>query len=152
MFSYEAAIFGGLLYSLVLTAHTNAFDVTDKRVEHITLTDKDIVSKEQLDLKLKNGKRDYKFIGDLEIGDRHADETVFRRSVEISNPTDEVYNTAITLNVERGTIHYLSVSNERNSYAVACDEPYSLGTSRTSFNVRVPPNTQSQLWLLVAAH
>jgi hypothetical protein len=38
----------------------------------------------------------------MEIGDRRGDETIFRRSVEISNPTDDVYNTAITLNVERG--------------------------------------------------
>ena len=52
----------------------------------------------------------------------------------------------------KGTIHYVSVLNEPNSYAVACEEPYSLGTSRTSFNVRVLPNSNSVLSLLVAAH
>ena len=31
-----------------------------------------------------------------------ADETVFRRTMEISNPTDQVYNSAVNLNVERG--------------------------------------------------
>jgi hypothetical protein len=54
MFGYKAAIFGGLLCSLILTIGTNAFDVTNKRVEHVTLTDKDIVPKEQLVITLRS--------------------------------------------------------------------------------------------------
>ncbi|XP_001608032.1 uncharacterized protein LOC100123179 [Nasonia vitripennis] len=151
MASYVVKILPALIY-LAAVLNAQAFDVTEKRVEHIDLTEKDIVKKDEMDFKLRDNKRESRFIGDLVIGERLADETIFRRSVEISNPTDQVYNSAIMLSVERGTIHYVSVNNEKNSYAVACDEPYSLGTSRTSFNVRVPPNTKSQLWLLVAAH
>ncbi|OXU22886.1 hypothetical protein TSAR_000113 [Trichomalopsis sarcophagae] len=160
MTSYVVKILPALI-CLAAVLNAQAFDVTEKRVEHIDLTEKDIVKKDEMllitkkffkDFKLRDNKRESRFIGDLVIGERLADETIFRRSVEISNPTDQVYNSAIMLSVERGTIHYVSVNNEKNSYAVACDEPYSLGTSRTSFNVRVPPNTKSQLWLLVAAH
>ncbi|XP_014208843.1 uncharacterized protein LOC106639650 [Copidosoma floridanum] len=141
-----------LVCSVTLATYAAASGVTKNNRETIYLTDKDIVPKDELGPLLKEAKKEYRFIGDLVIGERHADETIFRRSIEAANPTDQVYSSAVTINVERGTIHYLSVTNEKNSYVVVCDEPYSLGTSRTSFNLRVPPNTKSQLWLLVAAH
>ncbi|KAL7286885.1 uncharacterized protein LOC106650898 [Trichogramma pretiosum] len=136
---------------VLLTGLVEAFDVTKTKTENIFLTEEDVVKDEPAG-SLRANVREYRFIGDLVIGDRLADETVFRRSVDIANPTNQVYSTTISLNVERGKIHFLSATNERNSYAVGCDEPYSLGHSKISFNVRVPPSSKSQLWLLVAAH
>lgn len=49
-----------------------------------------------------------------------------------------------------GNIHYVSVTNDPGSVAVACDDPYTLGSSRSNINIRVPPNTKSYLTLLVA--
>lgn len=198
MLHYTVAIFGALCLSLaVLTA--DAFDVTETRVESIVLTDKDIVSKEQVvssilclsilysneslnfekyfdnssckftrslgylwvsnwkwkvprfifiqnfnsfivfqwllhfyclfilflylhfrkkfhlkDTKLRDNKRELRFIGDLTIGDRHADETIFRRTMEISNPTDQVYSSAVMLNVERGKTEWNSLQFSSN--------------------------------------
>ncbi|KAJ8674657.1 hypothetical protein QAD02_010443 [Eretmocerus hayati] len=138
--------------STILILGVGAFDVTRTKVEEIQLTSKDIIAADELDVKTRDNARQYRFIGDLKIGERHSDETVFRRTVDVSNPTDDVYSSAIMLSVERGTIHYVSITNERNSYAVACDDLYSLGSSRTSIKVRVPPNSKSTLLLIVAAH
>ena len=46
MFYYTTAILGAVLCSALLQAA--AFDVTEKRVEHVDLTEKDIVAKEDL--------------------------------------------------------------------------------------------------------
>lgn len=42
------------------------------------------------------------FIGNLEIGKRYADETVFRRVIEFNNPTSSVQSTTLTLTVTNG--------------------------------------------------
>ncbi|XP_033226075.1 uncharacterized protein LOC117178748 [Belonocnema kinseyi] len=123
-----------------------------KGLIHVDLTDKDVVPLSEMPRVAGLDEREGGFIGDLIIGQRRADETVFRRTVQVSNPTKQVYSTAISLNVNNGIIHHLSVFNERGSYGVVCDEPYTLGKSRSSFNVRVPPNTESSLSLIVAAH
>lgn len=130
-----------------------AAEETEKRgLIHVDLTDKDIVSSSELSRVAGSDERETGFIGDLIIGLRRSDETIFRRTVQVSNPTKRVYRTTISLNVNNGIIHHLSVFNERGSYAVVCDEPYTLGNTRSSFNVRVPPNTESTLTLIVAAH
>ncbi|XP_015108993.1 uncharacterized protein LOC107035881 [Diachasma alloeum] len=96
--------------------------------------------------------RAMRFIGDLTIGERQHSETVFSRTIQVSNPTPEVYRTAISVSVDNGIIHYLSVINDPGSYAVACDEPYSLGGSRSGFNLRVTPRSENTLTLIIAAH
>lgn len=42
------------------------------------------------------------FIGDLKIGEHKSQETVFRRTIDVSNPTDDVYRTSMTLSVNNG--------------------------------------------------
>lgn len=42
------------------------------------------------------------FIGNLEIGTRYPDETVFRRYVEFNNPTNAVASSTMTLTVTNG--------------------------------------------------
>ncbi|XP_063990227.1 uncharacterized protein LOC135169296 isoform X1 [Diachasmimorpha longicaudata] len=96
--------------------------------------------------------RAMRFIGDLTIGERQPSETVFSRTIEVSNPTPEVYRTSISVSVDNGIIHYLSVINDPGSYAVACDERYSLGGSRSRFDLRVTPRSENTLTLIIAAH
>ncbi|XP_011309129.1 uncharacterized protein [Fopius arisanus] len=111
----------------------------------------DTITAKDLAKRLDDGKA-MRFIGDLTIGERQPSETVFTRTIQVSNPTPEVYRTAISVSVDNGIIHYMSVLNEPGSYAVACDEPYSLGGSRTGFNVRVTPRSETVLTLIIAAH
>ena len=49
-----------------------------------------------------SSERDAGFIGDLIIGQQRADETVFRRNIQVSNPTKRIYSTRITFNVNNG--------------------------------------------------
>jgi len=42
------------------------------------------------------------FIGNLEIGTRYADESVFHRVIEFNNPTSRVQSASITLSVRNG--------------------------------------------------
>lgn len=42
------------------------------------------------------------FIGNIEIGRRYADETVFRRVIVFNNPTDRVQSTTLTMSVTNG--------------------------------------------------
>ncbi|XP_063990228.1 uncharacterized protein LOC135169296 isoform X2 [Diachasmimorpha longicaudata] len=44
--------------------------------------------------------RAMRFIGDLTIGERQPSETVFSRTIEVSNPTPEVYRTSISVSVD----------------------------------------------------
>ncbi|XP_015439654.1 PREDICTED: uncharacterized protein LOC107194523 [Dufourea novaeangliae] len=92
------------------------------------------------------------FIGDLFVGQRYADEIVFRRVVEFDNPTNTVQTTSLNLSITNGVIHYVSARNNPGSYAVACNDPSSLGSSQSSIHLRVPPNSKSMLTLTIAAH
>ena len=56
-------------------------------------------------MKVLDEDREVRFIGDLVIGKHRADETVFRRTVDVSNPTGGVYSTEITLSVTNGKRH-----------------------------------------------
>ncbi|XP_024938316.1 uncharacterized protein LOC107265070 isoform X1 [Cephus cinctus] len=102
--------------------------------------------------RLTEADAETRFIGDLVIGQRQQEETLFWRSLEIDNPTNDVYGQEIALAVTNGVIHYISVINDRGSYAVACDRPYALGSSRSSFNIRVTPNSHSYVTVVVGAH
>lgn len=42
------------------------------------------------------------FIGNLEIGRRYPDETIFRRVIEFNNPTNTVQSSTLTLTVSNG--------------------------------------------------
>lgn len=42
------------------------------------------------------------FIGNLEIGRRYSDETIFRRVIEFNNPTNTVQSSTLTLTVTNG--------------------------------------------------
>lgn len=44
------------------------------------------------------------FIGDLVLGKRYADETIFRRVIELENPTDTVQSTTLNMSVSDGKI------------------------------------------------
>lgn len=46
----------------------------------------------------------------------------------------------------------MNVQNEAGSYAVACDEQKTLGSSASRFNLRVIPKSKSTLTLVIAAH
>ncbi|XP_012276264.1 uncharacterized protein LOC105697484 [Orussus abietinus] len=140
-----------LVLAIVLRDFTCAEAERKVNFRNVEFTETDVAPENEL-TKLAKYNRGEAFIGDLVIGNRRADETVFWRTVEISNPTDEVYSTVITASVNHGVIHYLSAVNNQGSYAVACDEPYTLGTSKSSFKVRVVPNSKSTLSLVIAAH
>lgn len=51
-----------------------------------------------------------------------------------------------------GAIHYISARNVQGSQAVVCGNPNALGGSKTSINLRVPPNSLATLNMVVAAH
>lgn len=50
------------------------------------------------------------FIGNLEIGRRYPEETVFRRVIEFNNPTNTVQSSTLTLTVNNGK----EIFNNRN--------------------------------------
>ncbi|XP_043270752.1 uncharacterized protein [Venturia canescens] len=138
-------------FALVFSSQRD-YDVRKLGDENLLFTQDDALPQHEL-TRLIEEKRETRFIGDLVVGERRADETIFRRTVEVSNPTEDVYSTAINLSVTNGgIIHYMSMLNEKGSYAVACDEPYSLGKSQSNFYIRVLPNSKSTLTMVVAAH
>ncbi|XP_072758418.1 uncharacterized protein [Anoplolepis gracilipes] len=92
------------------------------------------------------------FIGNLEIGRRYPDETIFRRVIEFNNPTNVIQSSTLMLTVNNGVLHYVSVVNDNGSYAVVCDEPNTLGSSRGNINIRASPNTKSYLTVIAAVH
>ncbi|XP_076172814.1 uncharacterized protein LOC143149382 [Ptiloglossa arizonensis] len=92
------------------------------------------------------------FIGDIYLGQRYADETIFRRVVEFENPTDVVQGTTLNLSIANGIIHFVSMRNNPGSYAVVCDDATSLGTSKTNIKLRVNPQSSASLILTIAAH
>jgi len=51
-----------------------------------------------------------------------------------------------------GYIHYVKVMNDNGNYAVICDEPTTLGSSKGTINIRVIPYTKSYLTVIAAAH
>lgn len=56
------------------------------------------------------------FIGDLEIGQRYSDETVFRRVIVFDNPTNTVERTTLALSVTNGKIN---LNNYRFMYIIS---------------------------------
>ncbi|XP_046411954.1 uncharacterized protein LOC124175595 [Neodiprion fabricii] len=92
------------------------------------------------------------FPGDLIVGYRLADEVLYRRVIEIRNPTNELKTGIITFSVPRGQFHYVSAINRAGSVGVMCEEPYTIGNSETGFRVRSQPNTQVVLDCTFAAH
>ncbi|XP_066594678.1 uncharacterized protein [Prorops nasuta] len=134
----------GLLFSGCL-----ALDLSIAKEQVLDLTESDIVPKAQTRIysEERNG-----FIGDLVIGQRHADETVFSRVMEVVNPTNFVQSSSVALNVKNGLIHYIRAINGPGSAVVVCDGPYSLGSSSSQLRLRLSPNSRAVLNLLVAAH
>ncbi|KYM78372.1 PREDICTED: uncharacterized protein LOC105621509 [Atta cephalotes] len=129
-----------------------AVDLSQTKNVQIDFTEKDIVPKTALKNLLPETYAATGFIGNIEIGRRYADETVFRRVIVFNNPTDRVQSTTLTLSVTNGILHYTSVVNDNGSYAVACDEPTTLGSSKGKINIRGAPNTRSSITIIAAAH
>ncbi|XP_076672476.1 uncharacterized protein LOC143371330 [Andrena cerasifolii] len=140
-----------LFTALALLQAASAVDVSKQKNVRLEFTDKDGVSKTRLQGAFPE-ERGPGFIGDLTIGQRYADETVFRRVVEFNNPTNAVQTTTLALSVSNGVIHQISAKNVQGSYAVVCEDSNSLGTSRSTLNLRVSPNSTSSLILTIASH
>ncbi|XP_031834363.2 uncharacterized protein LOC116427766 [Nomia melanderi] len=138
-----------LFAALALLQAASAIDVSKYKNVRLDFGDNDIVPKTKL---LGAGEeRVPAFIGDLTLGQRYADETVFQRIVEFENPTNTVQSTTFNLSVSSGVIHYVSAKNSQGSYSVICG-PSNLGTPQTSINVRVPPTSTTVIRMTIAAH
>ncbi|KAG7213097.1 hypothetical protein KM043_002422 [Ampulex compressa] len=140
-----------LLVALALLQAASAIDVSKNKNIEVAFSGNDNVPKTDFKSILPDD-RGTGFIGDLTIGRRYADESVFRRVVEFNNPTNMVQRTTLALTVNSGVVHYISAQNDPGSYAVVCDESSSLGSSRSNVNLRVAPNSKSTLTLVIAAH
>ncbi|XP_076378989.1 uncharacterized protein LOC117225728 [Megalopta genalis] len=136
-----------LFAALALLRAASAVDVSQYKSIRVEFGDNDGIQ-----TKLVADERGTGFIGDLTVGQRYADETVFRRVIEFENPTNVIQSTTLNLSVSNGAIHYVSARNNPGSYAVVCDNPSSLGTSMGSINLRVPPTSKSVLSLTIASH
>ncbi|XP_078034653.1 uncharacterized protein LOC144468801 [Augochlora pura] len=136
-----------LFATLALLQAASAIDISQYKNVRVEFGDND-----NIQTKLAADERGTGFIGDLTVGQRYADETVFRRVIEFENPTNVIQSTTLNLSVSNGVIHYVSVRNNPGSYAVVCDNPSSLGKSMGSINLRVPPTSKSVLSLTIASH
>ncbi|XP_012216305.1 uncharacterized protein [Linepithema humile] len=136
---------------LVLLQMVSAIDLSTTKNVEIAFADTDTVPKTALKNLLPNSYA-AGFIGNLEIGRRYPDETIFRRVIEFDNPTNTVQSSTLTLTVTNGIIHYVSVVNESGSYAVVCDEVNTLGSSRGNINIRAAAKTKSYLTVITAVH
>ncbi|XP_019882595.1 uncharacterized protein LOC105249593 [Camponotus floridanus] len=130
---------------------STSVDLSKTKNVLIELADEDIVPKTALK-SLVPETYVAGFIGNLEIGRRYPDETIFRRVIEFNNPTTTVQSNTLTLTVTNGILHYISVINDSGSYAVVCDEPNTLGSSRGNINIRASPKTKSYLTVVTAVH
>ncbi|KAH0948581.1 hypothetical protein HN011_001700 [Eciton burchellii] len=140
-----------LLAILALLLPARAIDLSKSKNIQLEFADTDVVPKTALK-GLTSDVYGNGFIGNLELGRRYSDETVFRRVVEFHNPSNAVASNTLTMSVNNGIIHYISVVNDNGSYAVVCGEPNSLGSSRSNINIRTFSNTKSYLTITVAAH
>nr|ADX36407.1 hypothetical protein [Brachymyrmex patagonicus]ADX36412.1 transcriptional regulator for cysteine regulon [Brachymyrmex patagonicus] len=140
-----------VLAVLAFLQASSAVDLSETKNVQIAFTDEDVVPKTMLKSLIPNTYV-AGFIGNIEIGTRYPDETIFRRVVEFNNPTNTVQTSTLTLTVTNGIFHYLSVVNDNGSYAVICDEPNTLGSSRARINIRGSPNTRSYLTIVAAVH
>ncbi|XP_043276594.1 uncharacterized protein [Venturia canescens] len=132
-----------IVNSFLVSSASDVYDgITFDRVHHFT--DADLVHEEFPELMAT------KFIGDLTIGSRRAGDYLYQQTIVIPNPSSSVNSTTFYYDAPRGTVNYLSVVNDVGSYAAVCDFPYSLGSSRTYFSVRVVPNSRSSLKVYVA--
>ncbi|XP_070151976.1 uncharacterized protein [Polyergus mexicanus] len=134
-----------------LEASSASVDLSETKNILIEFADKDVVPKTALKNLVPNTYV-AGFIGNLEIGRRYSDETIFRRVIEFNNPTNTVQSSTLTLTVTNRILHYISVMNDNGSYAVICDEPNTLGSSRGNINIRASPNTKSYLTIITAVH
>ncbi|XP_029175779.1 uncharacterized protein LOC114944161 [Nylanderia fulva] len=130
---------------------SSAIDISQTKNIQIQLSDEDIVPNTALKSLTPNTYA-AGFIGNIEIGRRYNEETIFRRVAEFNNPTNNVQSSTLTLTVNNGILHYISVVNESGSYAVVCDEPNTLGSSRGKINIRASANTKSYLTIVAAVH
>ncbi|KYN05657.1 PREDICTED: uncharacterized protein LOC108771483 [Cyphomyrmex costatus] len=137
---------------LSLLQTVTAVDLSQTKNVQIDFAEKDIVPKTALKNLLPETYAATGFIGNIEIGRRYADETIFRRVIVFNNPTDRVQSTTLTMSVTNGILHYISVVNDNGSYAVACDEPTTLGSRNGKINIRGAPNTRSSVTVIAAAH
>ncbi|CAL1677182.1 unnamed protein product [Lasius platythorax] len=137
---------------LALLQASSAIDLSETKNVQIQFADEDIVPKTALKSLVPDTYAASGFIGNLEIGRRYPEETVFRRVIEFNNPTNTVQSSTLTLTVNNGILHYVSVVNDSGSYAVVCDEPNTLGSSRGNINIRASANTKSYLTIVAAVH
>ncbi|KAK2575685.1 hypothetical protein KPH14_012076 [Odynerus spinipes] len=144
---FTVVLSAGLLFSVAI-----AIDVSKTNRTDISLTEDDVVPKTQLKKLLPDSDRRPTSIEDDASGVRYPDEIVYRRILKLDNPTGAIQSTSTELSVNHGLINYVSITNGPNSYAVACIEDSTLGTSRVIIHLRVPPNSSSELMLIVAAH
>ncbi|XP_011147480.1 uncharacterized protein LOC105187984 [Harpegnathos saltator] len=139
-----------VLLALSQAAFATTVDVSKTKTVELQFTDEDIVPKTELKNLVPqtyaNG-----FIGDLEIGSRLRDETIFQRIIVFNNPTDYVQSSELKVNGP-GIVHYINAQNFQGSYAVVCDHSDALGSSRIYLTIRVNPQTKSRISLFVALH
>ncbi|XP_011686471.1 PREDICTED: uncharacterized protein LOC105449166 [Wasmannia auropunctata] len=128
-----------------------AFDLS--QTKNVVFTEEDIVPKTALKSFVPEAHAAAGFIGNLEVGSRYPDEIVFRRDIDVNNPTNAVHSITLSVTLpNRQTIHYFSVINSSGSYAVVCDQPTTLGSSKSTVNIRLAANTKAYLTLVIAAH
>ncbi|XP_060820576.1 uncharacterized protein LOC132909658 [Bombus pascuorum] len=148
MFRSIAAVF---IVALPLLQAASAIDISQDKNIRVELTSNDAVQQTK-SVSSYPEERGPLFIGDLTAGQRYADETVFRRVIEFNNPTNTIQSSTLDVSVTSGVIHYISARNVQGSQAVVCGNPNALGGSKTSINLRVPPNSLATLNMVVAAH
>ncbi|CAL7933837.1 unnamed protein product [Xylocopa violacea] len=137
--------------ALALLQAVSAIDVSQNKNVRLEFGTGDVVQKTRL-LDSSPDERAPLFIGDLIVGQRLPDETVFRRVIEFNNPTNVIQTTTLDVSVTNGIIHYINARNVQNSQAVVCGNANTLGSSKSSINLRVLPNSLATLTLTVAAH
>ncbi|XP_032681605.1 uncharacterized protein LOC116849000 [Odontomachus brunneus] len=147
-------MFRSIVVSLAVLALLQAafavIDVSKTKNIEIRFTDEDVVPKTALKTLAPETYAD-RYIGDLEVGTRFAEEMILRRVVVFRNPTYSVQRSSMTL-YTNGIVHYLRVENNAGSYAVICDHSNTLGSRNTFITLRVYPQSNSTLSLILASH
>ncbi|XP_015177726.1 PREDICTED: uncharacterized protein LOC107067067 [Polistes dominula] len=137
----------GFLFSIIST-----IDISNTKKTDISLSENDIVPKNQLKQLVPSSDRSTSFIGDAFSGNRYPNEVVYRRILQFDNPTTEIHSFSMTLNVPNGIINYVNIMNNQGSYAVACIDESTLESSKVLVHYRIPASSTSNLLLIVAAH
>ncbi|XP_043272440.1 uncharacterized protein [Venturia canescens] len=94
-----------------------------------------------------------KFNGDLTVGNRLSNDSLWTLQMTVTNPSSSVISSSCHWGFPPSIkINWMSIINEPGSDAVFCDAAGNLGDRLIAFSVRVNPNSTALFNLYVATY